>query len=199
MFLKKLSLVSYSNSLYCKPTTALKLLSINLTKERLMKVIRIIVFVLASLLLSLILPTAEAIEITAINEKLINELQRDFNLSQIPSRENLDKAQWDCQLYGMRSRLQSTKKNKFYKLLFVSDNKVTNSGSQIIKEYVATTKGLAGKAGPILEEVRRTAEGRLMGEISITPLVSEKVAVNVKKVESQARTGNEVIAYSVCN
>ena len=164
-----------------------------------MKYVRYALVTLVVLLFSMLLPTAEAIDITDINDKVVKNLQTDFQLSTAPDQKKLAKSKWNCQLFGMRSRLQSTKKPSFYKFT-VKKEAVKNSGSQIIKEYKATKTGLTGQTGPLFDEVRATQDGRLIGEISIkektekTPLLAKNA-----KVKSIARSGNEVIAYSVCN
>lgn len=164
-----------------------------------MKFIRIFLVAVVLLFFSFLLPTAEAIELTNIKDSDINNLQSNFKKGLVPSEKVLLKSDWNCQLYGMRSRLQSTKKNSFYKFK-ISEKKISNAGSQIIKEYSKTDHGLIGSTGPLQEEVRIAPKGGLIGEISIAssslgPQLPDKVA----KIKSLSHRGNEVIAYSVCN
>ncbi len=165
-----------------------------------MKFLRYLLVTIILLVFSLILPTAEAVEITDINDQVVKKLQSDFKSSIAPDLKVLnEKKNWDCKLFGMRSRLQTTKKTQFYKFS-QKLAKISNSGSQVIKEYLTTPTGLRGQTGPIIEEIRFTADKRLIGEMSL------KVARNLssktreaKKVQSIAHNDLEVIAYSVCN
>lgn len=164
-----------------------------------MKIVRYALVTLVLLIFSLLLPTAEAVEITNINDQVVKDLQNKFASAKSPDEQRLAKNNWNCQLYGMRSRLQSTKKDNFYKFSFAKSN-VKNSGSQIIKEYQRTEVGLSGKTGPLFEVVRSTEDGRLIGEMSIAKNgEAPQVPIKTAKIESLAKSGNEVIAYSVCN
>ncbi|MCB0390778.1 MAG: hypothetical protein KDD58_05795 [Bdellovibrionales bacterium] len=164
-----------------------------------MKFFKYALVTLVILLFSFILPTAEALEITNITEDVIKGLQNEFIAGTRPELNQLKKPHWNCKLYGMRSRLQSTKKADFYRFK-LANNQIKNSGSQIIKDYKSTETGLFGQTGPLTEEVRLAADGRLIGEMSIkkksekTPLLAHN-----DQVKSIAKSGNEVIAYSVCN
>ncbi|MCB9025575.1 MAG: hypothetical protein H6625_04595 [Bdellovibrionaceae bacterium] len=164
-----------------------------------MKLVRIFLVALVLLVFSFLLPTAEAIELTNISDNVVNDLQTNFKLGSVPNEKNLLKSDWNCQLYGMRSRLQSTKKNNFYKFK-LSEKKIANSGSQVIKVYNKTEHGLVGNTGPLQEEVRIAPNGSLMGEISITASsLNAQMLDKAAKIKSLSQAGNEVIAYSVCN
>lgn len=164
-----------------------------------MKFFRYAFLTLLLLIFSFILPTAEAIELLNINENMVKSMQTEFKNSLKPERKKLLKSHWNCQLYGMRSRIQSTQKDNFYAFHLNKDS-LQNSGSQIIKTYTSTPTGWQGQQGPLFEEIRATPDGRLVGEMSIKQTPQDRrIQAESAKVLSLARSGHEVIAYSVCN
>lgn len=169
-----------------------------------MKYTRYLIVTSILIIFSLIYPTAEAavVDIKDINDKLVVDLQSHFNEAKAPTEEILSsKKAWTCELYGMRSRLQTTKKPNFYQFT-VKSSVISNNGSQVIREYHPTASGLKGSVGPLYEEVRFDSKGRLIGEMSLNNegrnLSSERKSSSQKKVASLANVGQEVIAYSVC-
>ena len=163
-----------------------------------MKALRVVLLSFIVVLFSMIWPTAEAIEITHLNDSFVKKLQGDFRNSKLPKFEKLaGKSTWTCQLYGMRSRLQTTKKSGFLQLEWQS-NQVVNNGSHVVKNYLLASSGLKGNIGPLKDEVRMTDDGRLIGEM-VLPYRSQEIYNQSNSVESIAYPKHDVIAYSVCN
>lgn len=165
-----------------------------------MKIFRYLFAAVVALIVVFMMPTAEAIDIADINDRVVEKIQLDFKSSLAPTKSSLsEKPNWSCQLYGMRSRLQTTKKADFYRFS-PKIARIDNGGSQIIRSYTLSEAGLKGNNGPIVEVIRKTKDGRLIGEMALKVNRADKSrSTAAKKVKSIANTELEVIAYSVCN
>jgi hypothetical protein len=162
-----------------------------------MKALRYLLVSLVIFVFSMIYPSVEASEVLNIDSNLISRLQDDFKSGRSPDQKKLnEKSSWNCKLFGMRSRLQTLEKPNFYN--FSSQGAgLKNTGTQIVKNYELSSSGLKGTTGPLVEEVRQTPAGILIGEMSIIS-PSPNDAANTGSIRSIANLGKEVIAYSVC-
>jgi hypothetical protein len=165
-----------------------------------MKYLRYSIVTILVLLFSAIYSTAEGTELTNIDDRVVENLQQKFSRAQLPSQDGLKLSRSrHCELFGMRSRLQTLKKSKFYEF-HPSSNGFINKGSQVIKNYYITSTGLKGQIGSVYEEVRMGETGELISEISLLPSndFGRNPTSSNNKVASLAHTGQEVIAYAVC-
>lgn len=141
---------------------------------------------------------AQGFTLEFIGDKKVKSLQSIFkNAKPLVVR---DQAQWQCKLYGMRSRIKVTNKSEFYH--FTTKNRVptstgetSNSGAQIIKHYKQTSTGLIGVNGPFKDIVKMTSKGTLIAELSIPK--KDSVAKE-RDIISQADKERVVITYATC-
>lgn len=102
---------------------------------------------------------------------------------------------WNCQLYGVKSRMQTLKKAEFYDFSPINSKQYNNKGAHAVKRYTFAPQGLWGKNKSLHEAIRQLPDGRLISEFSIPIRKSKKKQI----LKSLAFRNHEVISYSVCS
>lgn len=154
----------------------------------------------AVLVLSLPLLAAKP-ELRAITDAEAKNLHKLFSESSPLKPATLKKTSWNCELFGMRSRMQVQKKKRFYQFKLsktVPGTLVANNGAQIIKSYKTSKNGFIGEKGPLSDLIRITKAGKLVSELSIPTRDLDDGALSHRDISSQVQRGRTVLAYAVC-
>ncbi len=97
------------------------------------------------------------------------DLERDFANARF-SQSDRDSAQnrvWNCEMVGVRSRMQVQRDLKLYKLVMLpGSNALNNSGSHIIRKYEFKDNALIGQNERFEDQVRMTSDGRLIAKLT---------------------------------
>jgi hypothetical protein len=107
------------------------------------------------------------------------EIEFDQARRTFPIKDIADK-NWQCDMYGMWSRLRVERGIRLYKFINLKSNQLTNAGGQILDLYTLDETGLIGQNDKVEDAVRLTAKGQLVARLS---------SLQPKK---------RVAAYSVC-
>ncbi len=137
---------------------------------------------LAAALLGATAFTAEIEYIGPDKQKQLEDLFEKSGYSEPKDTHSLKDAKWSCDMYGVRTHLQVQHALKLYK--FSPDAKSTgwhNDGAQLVADYKAAPGALVGMHEKFEDQVKLTAEGRLISRLSV---------ISPQKI---------VVAYSLCD
>lgn len=123
---------------------------------------------------------AHALDMEYISPEKKRELEIQFEQADFSSKNfsTLKQKIWNCDMYGVRTRLQVKRGLKLYAWTGADWH---NEGSQIVREYATSENGLTGNIGTLEDEVKLNAKGQLISRLSI------------------ARPERQVVAYAVCD
>ncbi len=133
------------------------------------------------LFLSGVIAQAVEFEHISLEQKAQLEKQFDEAHSAADKAETVSGRRWTCDMYGVRSRLQVQRDVNLYSLK-KTDLGYTNSGAQVVNQYSAAEGILKGGNARFEDQLRLTADGRLISRLSLRNQASPSA----------------VIAYSVC-
>ena len=136
-----------------------------------------------------ITPEAHGVNVEYLETARLDQLQTSFNQASKISGDalkTLNESKWNCEMYGMSSRLQIEKNVKLYYFQGVekdgSIHEFKNKGAQVVTSY-RTGEALKGINGSISDEVRMAKDGKLISRLEIQT--------------SQSKT-SRILAISVC-
>lgn len=108
--------------------------------------------------------SADANDIQVISEGKIQSLEADYQSAASPSVNQLRKP-WNCNLFGVRSRMQVQKHDKYYD--FTGDNSVVkNGGLAPMRQFNMTSNEWSASNGRWTERLRITSDGTLVSQLS---------------------------------
>lgn len=126
---------------------------------------------------------AAAPEVEYISEEKQKQLETLFNSGHFDPSKDSAKVQantWNCEMYGMRTRMQVQRGLKLYKWTREKNDVWQNGGAQLVSEYKCEGSSLVGRRDRFEDQVKLTEDGVLISRLSLI---------------SPAGT---VLAYSVC-
>lgn len=86
-------------------------------------------------------------------------------------------------MYGVRSRMQVQRQVKLYRFRQLPNSPtIQNSGSQVVSSYKLENNNLVGRDSRLEDQLRLTAEGKLISRLSL-----------------RAAASPTVLAYSICS
>lgn len=127
-------------------------------------------FWLRLILMSLPLWSAQTAAVSGdfISQSTIQKLESTFQRAQnirLKNKDLLTQTQWRCSLYGVRSQMQVEKDLRLYAFTKTAKDTFKNDGSQVIREYSFSNTDLQGQSGDLLEKLRMTSKGELIGQL----------------------------------
>lgn len=127
---------------------------------------------------------AQAIEFEHMSLEQKAQLERQFEeaKSAADRADSVAGRKWTCDMYGVRSRLQVQRDVNLYSLK-KGPLGYTNAGAQVVQEYSASNGVFSGLNARFEDQIRLTADGRLISRLSR---------------RGQAPGDGTVIAYSLC-
>ncbi len=136
-----------------------------------------------------ITPEAQAVGIEYLDNSRIDQLRGSFNSATqltVSDLKSLNESKWNCDMYGMSTRLQVEKNVRLYYFQGVEkDGKIEelqNRGAQVVTSY-RIGEALKGTKGSLSDEIRRSNDGKLISRLEI---------------ESPKTKTSRVLAISVC-
>lgn len=114
-------------------------------------------------------------------------LAGEFESSRVPTKADLVALagkELQCDMYGVRTRLQVERGVKLY-MLSQSESVWKNDGAQVVPSYKLDTKGLIGHRGSVTDELRIDKDNKVIAQLSLEKPVEEKTEL-------------VVLAYSKC-
>jgi hypothetical protein len=130
--------------------------------------------------LVLVTAIAHSLEMEYISPQQKQRLVDEFEASKLAKTDILTGKKWSCDMYGVRSRLQVQRDVKLYSLSKNPSGAYANNGAQVVSEYQFKNGVFSGKNSKFEDQLRITANGRLMSRLSVL------------------KPSPVVIAYSVC-
>lgn len=123
-------------------------------------------------------PLSLGAQIEYLESARVESLKAAFEQAKVPQASDLNKTKWDCEMYGVSSRLQVERNLKLYyfEIKNVEQKQILkNRGAQIIKEYALNTDEVLGVNGIIKDHIRISGDGRLISRLDIeSPKTKEK-------------------------
>lgn len=133
---------------------------------------------ITSALFALVLaaPLAGALDIEYFSPAEKNKLVAEFEQAKLENAKALTGKTWNCSMYGVRTRLQVQRDVKLYALNSEphEEKRLRNSGAQVISQYAVENSVLVGRTVKFEDQIRLTADGRLISRLSLrdpTPTV----------------------------
>lgn len=140
------------------------------------------------LVLGVFIVRANATAIEYVSRDQAQSLADEFSKAE-PIDENFIKKiagkNLNCDMFGMRSRLQVERNVKLYRFL-ASGGGFKNSGAQVVSSYEVSAGRLMGRRGHLVDEVRNS-QGHLLAQLALSP-----------EGATAADRGLVVLAYSRC-
>jgi hypothetical protein len=127
--------------------------------------------------------TAEPATVEYIAPTKQSQLEDLFNHAEFSSPKHarsLKHGPWVCDMYGVRSRMQVRRDLRLYVWSGEAGAAWHNDGAQLVSEYRAVDGSLTGTHDRFEDQVKLTADGRLISRLSV--LAPQRA----------------VVAYSVC-
>lgn len=142
----------------------------------------------------------EASTLESISEKKIQQLQTKFSSGTRPSlNQLLAKKEWTCKLYGIRSRLQTYERSKFYSFKKMKKERaLRNTGAQIFSTYQLQSTALVAQKGPLQEHIRWTQDGGIISEMSLAGDAKPSALKSGKELLAAGRKQALVVAFTSC-
>lgn len=157
----------------------------------------VIKFILsAAVVFLMISPLGYAKKLETVNPVTIERLRLNFKAAKTQFSTDLYK-DWNCKLFGVRSKTFTLKKNKFFKFTKSQPDTLANQGAQVIKKYRVFPRGLWGQEKNLYENIRQLPDGRLITEIS-RPIKDAKSHLKSGSYASLAFAKHGVLAYGIC-
>ncbi len=121
-----------------------------------------------------------ALDFEYISPERRQELEKDFNSSAVKPlvTNEIKNKKWNCDMYGVRSRLQVQRDVKLYNWQGTEDWK--NDGAQVVAEYTKEKDTLVGRTERFEDQVKMKANGQLISQLSLV------------------KPSRQVVAYSIC-
>lgn len=124
--------------------------------------------------------TGQASELEYISQTKASELGTQFTDANTPAESLLNsKKNWNCDMYGVRTRLQVQRGVKLYAWTS-EDGAWKNSGASPVSDYRMSKGTFSGRNAKIEDQIRITSEGHLISRLTT------------------ADDTHKVLAYSVC-
>jgi hypothetical protein len=125
---------------------------------------------------------AGAVDLEYISPEKQDALAKQFSSAHmtLADKKQLEH-EWTCDMYGMRTHLQVQHGLKLYDFRERDGGGLKNVGAQPVESYSFSADGrLQGQTERVFDRVRLTAQGELIGQLSLNA------------------PGQTLIAYSVC-
>lgn len=135
-------------------------------------------------------------KLETVDSVTIEKLRLNFKTAKTQFNTNLYK-DWNCKLFGVRSKTFTLKKDRFYKFTNKQSHSLANQGAQIIKKYRVFSGGLWGQEKNLYENIRQLPDGRLITEIS-RPIKDVKSHLKSGSYASLAFAKHGALAYGIC-
>ena len=122
-----------------------------------------------SFILSLIFAAAvsQALEMEYVSPEQKAQLVKDFEQAKVETAEGLLNKKWNCDMYGVRSRLQVQRNVKLYSFKRDFSGAFKNYGSQVVADYKSDSRGLLGLNDRFEDQLRMTPSGQLISRLSL--------------------------------
>jgi hypothetical protein len=135
---------------------------------------------LLSLLFVYLIPAAAEVEY--ISPERQTQLEDEFNKATFDVSQDAKRLaghSWSCDMYGARSHMQVQHGLKLYAWKEKA-GQWSNSGAQLVSEYVSQNSSLTGRKDRFEDQVKITKDGQLISRLTL------------------ADGSKSVLAYSVC-
>lgn len=140
------------------------------------------------------------LSIKNIDNQEMRRLQNTFrNFQALDSKvgkESIVGKNWNCDLYGIRTRLQVEKDLLLYSFRGLGDSMI-NKGAQPISRYSWTKIGLQGTNDKLTDVLRFSPDRQnLIAELSVD--IADLPTTNVLETNSLVSPRRRVVAYALC-
>jgi hypothetical protein len=149
------------------------------------------------LILSLWTFNATALDIHIMNDDFIRDLRGQFARATSPQNKDLSKiteSDWNCSLYGMKTKAQAEHNLKLYHFSNSEKRTVMNEGFLRIPNYEIAKSGLVGDKGILRDVIRMQKDGSLIAELSLPRTISSRENSMTSSLDQK----RWVVSYAIC-